>query len=150
MNSSKPQQSFSVGSNHLHGVLRVDQIRTDTLMALVAGWGDEDTRDDVIAALDELAAVVTGVAREGELDAAVEQVEDVAGMDTAQVEVPIPDVRRLLAELTEVERVTSRFNPQGQDAAPRGASLIKHPSHAKTRKHLAENPLPEQQDRRAS
>ena len=32
----------------------------------------------------------------------------------------------------------------------RGATLIKHPSHAVTRKHLAENPLPEQQDRRRS
>lgn len=129
--SSKPQQSFHLGTNHLHGVARFDQIRTDTLMALVAGWGDEDTRDEVIAALDELAAVVTGVAREGELDAAIEQVEDVASMDTAQVEVPIPDVRRLLAELAEVNRVLSRFNP-------------------KTRVYLKAQPLPEQQDRRRS
>lgn len=141
--SSKPQQSFHLGANHLHGVLRVDQIRTDTLMALVAGWGDPDTRDQVLDALDELAAVVQGVAREGELDAALEEVEDVASMDTAQVEVAIPDVRRLLAELTEVERVTSRFSSKG-------GSLIKHPSMRATRKHLAENPLPEQQDRRTA
>jgi hypothetical protein len=134
--SSKPQQSFHLGANHLHAVLRVDQIRTDTLASLVAGWADPDTRDDVIAALDELAAVVGGVAREGELDAAVEQVEDVAGMESAQVEVQIPDVRRLLAELVEVERVTSRFNPQ--------ASEIKHPSMRVTRKHLTANPLPGQ------
>lgn len=33
---------------------------------------------------------------------------------------------------------------------PRGASEIKHPSMRATRKHLAANPLPEQQDRRAS
>jgi hypothetical protein len=144
--SSKPQQSFSLGANHLHALLRVDQIRTDTLVSLVAGWADPDTRDDVIAALDELAAVVSGVAREGELDAAVEQVEDVAGMETAQVEVQIPDVRRLLAELTAVERVTSRFNPQGS----KGASEIKHPSMRATRRHFAANPLPEQTGRRAS
>lgn len=135
--SSKPEQSVSLGANHLHGVLRVDAIRTDTLMSLVAGWADDDTRDDVIAALDELAAVVRGVAREGELDAAIEQVEGVASMDTAQVEVQIPDVRRLLAELAEVERVTSRFNQ-------RGAALIKHPTHKATREHLREHPLPEQ------
>ncbi|MFE7076801.1 hypothetical protein ACFU96_42585, partial [Streptomyces sp. NPDC057620] len=103
--SSKPQQSFHLGATHLHGVLRVDQIRTDTLVQLVAGWADPDTRDDIIAALDELAEVVGGVAREGELDAAVEQVEGTAGMDTAQVEVQIPDVRRLLDELSEVHRV---------------------------------------------
>jgi hypothetical protein len=139
--SSKPGMSFSLGANHLHGVLRVDQIRKDDLVQLVAGWGDEDTRDDVIAALDELAAVVTGVAREGELDAAIEQVEDVAGMDTAQVEVRMSDVRRLLAELSEVARVLFRFRPKG-------ASEIRHPAMRATRKHLVESPLPEQADRR--
>lgn len=107
--SSNPPLSFELGPNHLHALLRADQIRTDSLVSLVAGWGDDDVRDEVIAALDELAAVVCGPRREGELDAAVEQVEDVASMDTAQVEVDIPNVRRLLAELTVVERVTSRF-----------------------------------------
>ena len=134
--STNPPLSFEVGANHLHGVLRVDQIRTDTLTQLVAGWGDDDVRDDVIAALDELADVVRGIRREGELDAAIEQVEDVASMDTAQVEVDIPNVRRLLAELVAVERVTSRFL--------KGASEIKHPSMRATRKHLATNPLPGQ------
>lgn len=32
----------------------------------------------------------------------------------------------------------------------RGATLIKHPTHAATRKHLKANPLPEQQDRRSA
>ncbi|MEU9670335.1 hypothetical protein AB0E25_33135 [Streptomyces bobili] len=141
--SSKPEQSFSLGANHLHAVLREDGIRRDTLMQLVQHWGDTDSRDDIIDALDALAAVVSGVAREGELDAAVEQVEDVAGMDTAQVQVSIPDVRRLLAELTEVERRTSRFQQ-------RGAVEIKHPSMLPTRKHLAAQPLPEQADRRTA
>jgi hypothetical protein len=144
--SSKPQQSVSLGANHLHAVLRVDQIRVDTLVQLVAGWADEDTRDSVIAALDELAAVVQSARREGELDAAVEEVEDVAGMDTAQVEVAIPDARRLLAEMTEVGRVLSRFNPQGS----KGASDIRHPSMRATRARLKAQPLPEQQDRRTA
>lgn len=109
IHSNKPPLSWEIGANKLHGVLRVDQIRTDTLIQLVAGWGDPDVRDDVIAALDELAAIVSGVSREGERDAAVEQVEDVASMDSAHVEVGSHDVRRLLAENGEVERVTSRF-----------------------------------------
>lgn len=135
--SSKPPLSFETGANHLHALLRVDDIRRDTLVQLVQHWqGDPQSREDAIEALDELAAIVASVAREGELDASVEQVEDVAGMETAHVEVDIPNVRRLLAELVEVERVTSRFN--------KGASLIKHPTHAKTRKHFAENPLPQQ------
>lgn len=33
---------------------------------------------------------------------------------------------------------------------PRGASLIKHPTHAATVAHLREHPLPEQQDRRTA
>jgi len=135
--SSKPGMSFSVGANGLHGLGRFDDIRTDTLVQLVQHWqGDPQSRDDVIAALDELAEIVCGVRREGELDAAVEQVEDVAGMDTAQLEVNSFDVRRLLAELTAVERVTSRFR--------KGASEIKHPVMRATRQHFAVNPLPEQ------
>ncbi|WP_200309099.1 hypothetical protein [Streptomyces adelaidensis] len=141
--STNPPLSVTLGANHLHGVLRVDQIRTDALVQLVQHWAsDEQSRDDVIDALDELAAVVGSVAREGELDAAVEQVEDVAGMDTAHVEVDIPNVCRLLGELEAVERVTSRFN--------RGASLIKHPTHAKTRAHLKAHPFPKQDGRRSA
>lgn len=136
IHSNKPDLSWEIGANHLHGVLRADQVRTDTLMQLVQHWGDPQSRDDIIDALDELAAIVAGVAREGELDAAVEQVEDVAGMDTAQVEVPIPDVRRLLAELAEVERVAGRFG--------KGAGEIKHPTMRATRAHLKANPLPGQ------
>lgn len=107
--SQKPPLSFETGATHLTGVLRVDAIRADTLVQLVQSWAEPKDRDAVIDALDELAAVVTGVAREGELDAAIEQVEDAAGMDTAQVEVPMPDVRRLLAELTTVARRLGRF-----------------------------------------
>ncbi|WP_225840258.1 hypothetical protein [Streptomyces sp. NK08204] len=110
--SKKPQQSFSLGANHLHGVLRVDQIRTDTLMQLVQHWADPQSRDDIIDALDELAAVVCGPRSEGELDTAIEQVEDAAGMDTAQIEVSIQDTFRLRDELTEVVRRLSRFNPK--------------------------------------
>ena len=108
--SKKPSLSFSLGSNELHAVLRVDQIRTDTLAQLVHHWADPTAKDEILDALDELAAVVTGVAREGELDAAILNVEDTAGMDTAQVEVSISDTRRLLAELTEVARRLNRFS----------------------------------------
>lgn len=136
IHSNKPDLSWEVGANHLHGVLRADQIRTDSLVQLVQHWRDPDDRAAIIAALDELADVVHSVRREGELDAAIGNIEDVAGMDTAQVEVPIRDVRRLLAELTEVERVTSRFG--------KGATEIKHPTMRATRKHFAEHPLPGQ------
>jgi hypothetical protein len=64
-------------------------------------------------------------------------------MDTAQVEVAIPDVRRLLTELGAVERVTSRLSTKG-------ASEIKHPAMRATRMHLKAQPLPEQQDRRTA
>lgn len=134
--STNPPLSVTLGANELHGVLRVDDIRTDTFVQLVQHWADPQSRDDIIDALDELAEIVTGPRREGELDAAIAQVEDVAGMDTAQVEVNAFDVRRLLGELVAVERVTSRFR--------KGASEIKHPSMRATRKHLATNPLPGQ------
>jgi hypothetical protein len=140
--STNPPLSVTLGANHLHALLRVDDIRRDTLVQLVQHFADPQSRDDIIDALDELAAVVGSVAREGELDAAVEQVEDVAGMDTAHIEVDMFHVRRLRDEIEAVERVTSRFS--------KGASDIKHPAMRATRKHLAVNPLPGQQDRRAS
>jgi hypothetical protein len=120
--SSKPDLSFSLGANHLHGVLRVDQIRTDTLVQLVQHWGDTKSRDEILDALDELAAVVHSVRREGELDAALEQVEDAACMDTAQVEVGISDVKRLVQELAEVARRLARFNPKRFLPGQRGAA----------------------------
>jgi hypothetical protein len=121
-NSSKPGLSFETGANHLHGVLRVDQIRTNTLVQLVQHWGDTKARDEILDALDELAAVVHSVRREGELDAALEQVEDVACMDTAQVEVSMRDVKRLFQELAEVARRLARFNPARFLPGQRGAA----------------------------
>jgi hypothetical protein len=142
IHSNKPDLSWELRADHLRGVLRVDQIRNDTLVQLVASWSDPDARDEIIAALDDLAEVVSHERREGELDAAIEQVEDAAGMDTAHVEVDMQDVRRLLAENAEVDRVTGRFRG-------RGASEIKHPSMRATRAHLKAHPFPKQ-DRRAS
>lgn len=107
--SQKPGLSISLGVTHLDGVLRVDAIRTDTLMQLVQHWAEPRDRDAVLDALDELAAVVTSPAREGELDAAIEEVENVACMDTAQVRVSMWDVRRLLGELSVVARRLGRF-----------------------------------------
>lgn len=120
--STKPGMSFSLGSNHLHGIARFDQVRTDTLVQLVQHWADPQARDEIIDALDELAAVVCGPRGEGDLDAAVEQVEDAAAMDSAQVEVPVPDVNRLLAELTLVARRLNRFNPKRFLPGQRGAA----------------------------
>ncbi|MFE1205699.1 hypothetical protein ACFW5V_28845 [Streptomyces sp. NPDC058762] len=117
--STNPQLSFSLRDDWLKGQLRGDQFRTDTLVQLVAGWGDPDARDEVIEALDALAAVVQGTAREGELDAAVEAVEDVASMDTVRLELDAFTVRRLAGELAGVQEKVCRFNPNGTVPAPR-------------------------------
>ncbi|MFJ8146619.1 hypothetical protein ACIQ6R_16330 [Streptomyces sp. NPDC096048] len=117
--STNPQLSFEPRSDWLAGYLRADQIRTDTLVQLVAGWGDPDTRDEVLDALDALAAIVQGTVREGELDAAVEEVEGVASMDTARLELDAFTVRRLAGELSGVQEKVCRFNPQGIVPAPR-------------------------------
>ncbi|MDL5205073.1 hypothetical protein [Streptomyces sp. ALI-76-A] len=109
--SSVPPLSFELRSDHLAGYLRADKIRTDTFVSLVAGWGDPDTRDEAIAALDALAEVVQGPRGEGELDAAVEEIEGVASMDTARIEVDARTARRLFAELSTVATKLWRFNP---------------------------------------
>jgi hypothetical protein len=107
--SKKPPLSFETRVDDLAGVLRVDQIRTDTLVQLVQHWAEPKDRDAVIDALDALASVVHSPRAESALDAAVKTVEDTAGMDTAQVDVLIPDVRRLLGELERVAGRLGRF-----------------------------------------
>lgn len=114
--STNPPLSFELRADWLAGYLRADAIRTDTLVQLVAGWADDDVRDDVIDALNKLAAVVQGVRREGELDAAVEAVEDAAHMDTARVEIDGRTARRLFQELKAVAEKLSRFNPLARTA----------------------------------
>jgi hypothetical protein len=144
--SSKPQLSFTTGANGLHGLLRADDLRLDTLIGLVATWDDPEAREDVINQLDALAEAVTSP-REGELDALVQQVEDAAGMDTSHIEVKMPDLIRLRDELDRVIAGTAgRFNP----AHSQGASDIRHPAMRATRQHFAANPLPKQDGRRTA
>ena len=75
--------------------LRARGVRYDTLRTLAEAWGD--SRQRVIEALDQLAAVVD----EGgpAWDAAVEDVEADLQMDEAEVELTYVDARRLAAEL---------------------------------------------------
>ena len=108
--STNPDLSFSSRSDWLAGWLRADGIRLDTLVQLVASWSDPDARDDIIARLDELAEVVASPRAEGALDAAVESVEDAAGMDTAQVPIDKTHTLRLLGELTTVAERLTRFD----------------------------------------
>lgn len=109
--STNPDLSFETRPDWAKGYLRVDQIRTETLVSLVAGWADPDTRDDVIDALDKLADVVLSSPREGALDAAVEEIEGVASMETARIEIDGRTAKRLFGELYKVTRRLNRFNP---------------------------------------
>lgn len=111
--STNPDLSFELRADWLAGYLRADQIRTDTLTQLVGHWADPDARDDIIARLDQLAEVVQGPRREGELDAAVEAVEEAAVMDTARIEFTARTARRLMQELGHVASKLCRFNPLG-------------------------------------
>lgn len=116
--SSVPPLSVELRPDWAAAYLRVDQIRTDTLVSLVAGWADPDTRDDVIDALDALAGVVQGVRGEGELDAAIEEIEGVASMDTARIEIHATTARRLFTELSSAAAKLCRFNPLGTRWVP--------------------------------
>lgn len=79
--------------------LRVDEIRHTTLMALALAWADD--RSAVIDVLDELASVAASARRpEGELDAAMDDVESVCGMDEASVPVRRDDLMGLINEAT--------------------------------------------------
>ncbi|MFJ8163854.1 hypothetical protein ACIRBY_23405 [Streptomyces sp. NPDC096136] len=128
--SRGPGLSIRLDATWLHGILRADQIRRDTLVSLVATWTEDEAREDVVLQLDALAEAVTSP-REGELDALIEAVEDAAAMDDAEVRIDLATALRLRAELDESINALGRFNPA---AVARPALLAKLP----------------QQDRRAS
>lgn len=60
-----------------------------------------------------------------------------------------PQAMRVAGQMAKLSKPLADLSASTAAKVSRGASLIKHPSHAATRRHLAENPLP-QQDRRAS
>jgi hypothetical protein len=108
--STKPQLSFRVGADGLHGILRADRVRRDTLVSLVADWDDNKARKDGTTQLDALAEAIQSP-REGELDGLIERVEETAAMQDAEVEVDMRDLLRLRDELDAViEATAGRFN----------------------------------------
>ncbi|MFI1371291.1 hypothetical protein ACH4UY_04675 [Streptomyces longwoodensis] len=61
-----------------------------------------------------------------------------------------PQAMRVAGRMAKLAQPLAARSAETAAKVARGASLIKHPSHARTRAHLAENPLPEQQDRRSA
>lgn len=96
-----PQLSASQSANGLECVLRVDQIRRDTLIQLAQAWADGG-RADIEDALDHLAEVVQSPREEGELDAAVEAVDEAACMEYPQIHMDRSATNRLRSQLTTV------------------------------------------------
>lgn len=117
--SNEPQLSVRLRPDWLAGILRVDQIRRDTLVELVAHWGSDEAREDVIAQLDALAEAVTAP-REGELDTLVQHVEDAAAMDDAETTLDLHTALRLRDELDAAIESLARFNPARAGRPARG------------------------------
>ncbi|MBT2449439.1 hypothetical protein J7F03_20575 [Streptomyces sp. ISL-43] len=124
--SREPGLSIRRDATWLSGILRADQIRHDTLVSLVATWGDPDARDDILAQLDALAEAVQSP-REGELDHLLDAVEDAAGMDDAETGLDLTAALRLRGELDALITVLARFNPA---AAARPVLLAKVPTQS--------------------
>lgn len=63
-----------------------------------------------------------------------------------------PQAMRVAGQMARLARPLADLSAQtaAKVMKARGASEIKHPSMRATRRHFAEHPLPEQQDRRAS
>ncbi|MEW1638597.1 hypothetical protein AB0469_31635 [Streptomyces sp. NPDC093801] len=108
--SREPGLSIRPDTMWLAGILRADQIRRDTLVSLVATWGDDEAREDILLQLDALAEAVASP-REGELDHLIGAVEDAAAMDDAEVRIDLAAALRLRAELDAVIETLGRFNP---------------------------------------
>lgn len=110
--AANPALSVQPGPTLLDGVLRVDQIRRDTLVQLVQHWGVEQARLEIIDQLDALAeAVCSPREQDGELDALIQNVENAAAMDEAETLIDLYAALRLRNELTAAIVDLARFNP---------------------------------------
>ncbi|MCX5197182.1 hypothetical protein OOK31_25345 [Streptomyces sp. NBC_00249] len=125
--SSEPQLSIRLDPAWFAGIFRADAIRRDTLVTLVAAWGDDDVREDIICQLDALAEAVQSP-REGELDHLVDAVEGAAGMDDAEIRIDLARMLRLRSELDDAIERAGRFNPK---AAARPVLLSKVPNQGR-------------------
>jgi len=61
-----------------------------------------------------------------------------------------PEAMRVAGRMARLAKPLADLSAKTAAAVMRGATLIKHPSHAATRRHLKANPLPAQQDRRTA
>lgn len=61
-----------------------------------------------------------------------------------------PQAMKVAGRMAQLARPLAALSAKTAAKVMRGATLVKHPSHAATRRHLAAQPLPEQQGRRAS
>lgn len=121
--STNPDLSFSLYSDWLRCVLRVDAIRRDTLHQLGQTWAEDDGRADIERALDALAELTVGSATATELDAAVDAVDDAGCSEHADVRITLPEALRLRGELDSVIARLSRFGAKvPQQRTERGAA----------------------------
>lgn len=120
--SKKPQLSINLNEDWTRGQLRVDAIRNHTLVQMAAAWCEPGGQDDIVAALDQLADVVSGDPSPEELDSAVEVLDD-AGCETLPLaEIGLEDALRLRAELDAVITALARFNTRA--VASRRSSTV--------------------------
>ncbi|MFE5630638.1 hypothetical protein [Streptomyces sp. NPDC056543] len=87
--------SVSLDEGALRGRLSADVFRWNTLVALVQNWADDETRDDVIAALDNLAVVAADATDEDEIARRIAAVETAAELDPARVAMTLDELLRM-------------------------------------------------------
>jgi hypothetical protein len=95
--------------------LRADGIRYDTLVALAAALMD-DPDNDLINRLHELGHAVTGHPGDGEIDALIGDVEDLADMGRAQMTLTRDELRQLAREAADAcNALTPALVPQQRE-----------------------------------
>lgn len=98
--------------------LRADEIRTTTLTTLATAMTeDPKLRTDLIDLLDELGAAVTGRTRDGEQDALIGDIEDLADMGRAQMQLTRVELDQLAREAAgAVNTLTPKGLPSQREA----------------------------------
>lgn len=94
-----PRTDLTIGihTDRITPYLRADTIRYDTLTALAAALTD-DPDNDLINRLHDLGRAITGHPTDGEIDDLIGDIEDLADMGRAQIQLTRDELRQLAHE----------------------------------------------------
>lgn len=113
-----PSADLTIGlrADRITPYLRGDGFRTSDLVTLAQALYD-DPRNDLLEALRELGRIASANPSDGEIDDLIDDVETIAGMDRAEIDLSRAELDQLAREAAgAVDRLTPKGVPSQREA----------------------------------